>query len=150
MSSLTLTSQPPTGTGMLVTSLWRSTRGDIGGLRWRWAASSSSTRSSVWSSLYHSGTQVNRYFELFKRKHFNHFSVIQIKSRHNFLEGFLGTKPKEDTSYAKANEVNLLITMTTCICCFLEILLYFAYNRMVNNQNNVDPGVAGPFGVLCW
>ena len=66
------------------------------------------------------------------------------------MEGFLGTKPKEDTSYAKANEVNLLITMTTCICCFLEILLYFAYNRMVNNQNNVDPGVAGPFGVLCW
>ena len=76
--------------------------------------------------------------------------MIQINSRHNFLDGFLGTKPEEDISYAKANEVNLWITVTICICCFLEIILYFAYNRMVNKQNNVDPDVAGIFGVLCW
>ena len=65
--------------------------------------------------------------------------MIQINSRHNFLEGFLGTKPKEDISYAKANEVNLWITVTTCICCVLEIILYFVYNRMVNNLLSVRP-----------
>ena len=59
------------------------------------------------------------------------FLVIQINSRHNFLVGFLGTKPEEDISYAKASEVNLWITVTTCICCVLEIILYFVYNRMV-------------------
>ena len=25
--------------------------------------------------------------------------------------------------------------MTTCICCVLEIVLYFVYNRMVNNKH---------------
>ena len=50
------------------------------------------------------------------------------------MDGFLGTKPKEDISYAKANEVNLWITVTTCICCVLEIILYFVFNRMVNNN----------------
>ena len=40
----------------------------------------------------------------------------------------------EDISHAKANEVNLWITVTTCICCVLEIVPYFLYNRMVNNK----------------
>ena len=57
--------------------------------------------------------------------------MIQINSRHNFLERFLGTKPEEDISYARANEANLWITLTTSLCCFLEIVLYFVYNRMV-------------------
>ena len=76
--------------------------------------------------------------------------MSQINARHNFLARFIGTFPKEDVSYSKSNEVQLAITMTTIICCLLEIGLYFAYNRMVNKHNNVDPGVAGPFGVLCW
>ena len=66
--------------------------------------------------------------------------MIQIKSRHNFLEGFLGTKPEEDISYATANEVNLWITVITCCCCILEIVLYFVYNRMVNNLKSVTRG----------
>ena len=61
--------------------------------------------------------------------------MSQINSRHKFLEGFLGTKPEEDISHAKANEVNLWITVTTCICCVLEIILYFLYNRMVYNKH---------------
>ena len=61
--------------------------------------------------------------------------VIQINSRHNFLDSFLGTKPEEDISHARANEVNLWITLTTSLCCVLEIVLYFIYNRMVNNTN---------------
>ena len=60
--------------------------------------------------------------------------MIQINSRHKFLSGFLGTKPEEDISYTKAKEVNLWFTLTTCVCCVLEIVLYFVYNRMVNNQ----------------
>ena len=60
--------------------------------------------------------------------------MSQINSRHKFLDGFLGTKPEEDISHAKANEVNLWITVTTCLCCVLEIVLYFLYNRMVNNK----------------
>ena len=65
--------------------------------------------------------------------------MIQINSRHNFLDGFLGTKPKEDISNVRANEVNLWFTMTTCICCVLEIVLYFVYNRMVNQKNEDKP-----------
>ena len=75
--------------------------------------------------------------------------MSQINSRHKFLDGFLGTKPEEDKSYAKANEVNLWITVTTCLCCVLEIVLYFVYNRMVNKLKRVNLGVAGPCGVLC-
>ena len=59
----------------------------------------------------------------------------QINSRHNFLESFLGTKPEEDISHARANEVNLWITLTTSLCCVLETVLYYIYNRMVNNTN---------------
>ena len=61
--------------------------------------------------------------------------MIQINSRHNFLDSFLGTKPEEDISHARANEVNLWITLTTSLCCVLEIVLYFIYNRLVNNTN---------------
>ena len=60
--------------------------------------------------------------------------VTQINSRHNFLDRFLGAKPEEDISHARANEVNLWITLTTSLCCVLEIVLYFVYNRMVNNM----------------
>ena len=59
------------------------------------------------------------------------FSVSQINARHNFLGRFIGTKEKEDISYSKASEVNLWVTVTTCVCCMLEIALYFFYNRMV-------------------
>ena len=55
----------------------------------------------------------------------------QINSRHNFLDGFLGTKPEEDISHAQANKVNLWIILTTSLCCVFEIVLYFFYNRMV-------------------
>ena len=61
--------------------------------------------------------------------------MIQINSRQNFLDSFLGAKPEEDISYAKANEVNLWITLTTSLCCVLEIVIYYVYNRMVNNTN---------------
>ena len=64
------------------------------------------------------------------------FLVIQINSRHNFLDRLLGaTKLEEDISHARANEVNLWITLTTSLCCVLEIVIYFVYNRMVNNTN---------------
>mgnify|MGYP007048366531 CR=1 FL=1 len=59
------------------------------------------------------------------------FSVSQINARHNFLDRFIGTKEREDISFRKASEVNLLVTVTTCVCCILEVALYFAYNRMV-------------------
>ena len=59
--------------------------------------------------------------------------MIQINSRHNFLDSFLGTKPEEDISHAIANDVKLWITLTTSLCCVLEIVIYFVYNRMVNN-----------------
>ena len=57
--------------------------------------------------------------------------MSQINARHNFLDRFIGTKEKEDISYSKASEVNLWVTVTTCVCCMLEIALYFFYNRMV-------------------
>ena len=56
----------------------------------------------------------------------------QINARHNFLDRFIGTKELEDISYSKASEVNLWVTVMTCVCCILEMVLYFAYNRMVN------------------
>ena len=49
--------------------------------------------------------------------------MIQINSRHIFLDSFLGTKPEEDISHARANEVNLWITLTTSLCCVLEIVI---------------------------
>ena len=60
------------------------------------------------------------------------FSVSQINARHNFLARFVGTKVKENQSYSKATEVNLWVTVMTCVCCMLEVALYFVYNRMVN------------------
>ena len=65
---------------------------------------------------------------------YNLISVGQINARHNFLARFIGTFPKEDVSYSKANEVQLAVTVTTCTCCILEIGLYFFYNRLVNNK----------------
>ena len=60
--------------------------------------------------------------------------MSQINTRHNFLDRFIGTKEQEDISYSKATEVNLWVTVTTCVCCMLEIALYFFYNRMVLAQ----------------
>ena len=57
--------------------------------------------------------------------------VSKINSRHQFLSRFIGTKEKENLSYSRASEVNLWITLTTILCCVLEIILYFVYNRMV-------------------
>ena len=59
--------------------------------------------------------------------------MSQINSRHNFLARLIGTKDKENFSYSKATEVKLWVTVMTCVCCMLEIALYFVYNRMVNN-----------------
>ena len=59
--------------------------------------------------------------------------MSQINARHYFLARFIGTQDREDISYSKASEVNLLVTVTTCVCCLLEIALYFVYNKMVNN-----------------
>ena len=59
--------------------------------------------------------------------------MSQINVRHDFLARFIGTKDKENFSYSKATEVKLWVTVMTCICCMLEVALYFAYNRMVNN-----------------
>ena len=57
--------------------------------------------------------------------------VSKINSRHHFLSRFIGTKEKENLSYSRASEVNLWITLTTILCCVLEILLYFFFNRQV-------------------
>ena len=57
--------------------------------------------------------------------------MSQINARHNFLDRFIGTKEKEDISFSKATEVNLWVSVTTCVCCILEMGIYFAYNRMV-------------------
>ena len=59
--------------------------------------------------------------------------MSQINARHHFLTRFIGTFPKEDESFNKANEVQLAVTVVTCVCCVLEFGLYFAYNRLVNN-----------------
>ena len=60
--------------------------------------------------------------------------MSQINARHNFLARFIGTQDKENLSYSKATEVNLWVTVMTCVCCMLEIALYFVYNKMVNNN----------------
>ena len=57
--------------------------------------------------------------------------MSKINTRHNFLDRFIRTKEKEDISYSKAYEVNLWVTVMTCVCCMLEIALYFIYNRKV-------------------
>ena len=59
--------------------------------------------------------------------------MLQINSRHGFLARFIGTKEEENQSHARAraNEVNLWFTLTTILCCVLEIILYFVYNRLV-------------------
>ena len=57
--------------------------------------------------------------------------MSQINARHNFLVRFIGTQDKENHSYSLANEVNLWVTVMTCVCCILEIALYFLYNRKV-------------------
>ena len=114
---------------------WRNTRGDTRRLRWRWAASSSSTQCSVWCSLVRSGTQVSKMFTIGRRRKFvDLISVSQINARHHFLARFIGTFPEEDVSYNKANEVQVAVTVTTCMCCVLEFGFYFLYNRMVNNK----------------
>ena len=59
------------------------------------------------------------------------FTVSQINIRHRFLTRFIGTKEEENQSHARANEVNLWFTLTTILCCVLEIILYFVYNRLV-------------------
>ena len=61
--------------------------------------------------------------------------VRQINSRHAFLIRFTGTKEKENQSHTNANEFNLWITLTTILCCVLEIILYFVYNRLVTFSN---------------
>ena len=63
--------------------------------------------------------------------------VSQINSRHQFLDRFIGTKEEENQSHARANEINLWFTLTIILCCVLEIILYFVYNRLVtfNNKN---------------
>ena len=68
---------------------------------------------------------------------YDHFICLvrQINSRHAFLSRFIGTKGKEKLSYNKVNEAKLWITVTTGLCCALEIILYFVYNRMVKNLN---------------
>ncbi len=58
-------------------------------------------------------------------------SVSQINVRHSFLDTFIGTQEKEDISFSQAYEVNLWVTVTTVVCCMLEIAIYFGYNRMV-------------------
>ena len=62
--------------------------------------------------------------------------MSKINSRHQFLSKFIGTKEKENLSYSRASEVNLWITLTTILCCVLEIILYFVYNRLVTFSNN--------------
>ena len=62
------------------------------------------------------------------------FAVSQINDRHVFLARFIGTQEREDISYNKANKVNQWATLTTCLCCILEIALYFAYNEMVTRK----------------
>ena len=62
------------------------------------------------------------------------FAVSQINARHVFLARFIGTQSREDISYNEANKLNLWVTLTTCLCCILEIGLYFAYNELVNNK----------------
>ena len=61
--------------------------------------------------------------------------VSKIYSRHQFLSRFIGAKEKENLSYSRANDVNLWITLTTILCCVLEIILYFVYNRLVTFSN---------------
>ena len=61
--------------------------------------------------------------------------AFQINTRHHFLTRFVGTKGKEDKSYFNVNNDNLWITLTTCLCCILEIVLYLVYNRMVIFDN---------------
>ena len=51
-----------------------------------------------------------------------------------FLSRFIGTKEKENLSYSRASEVNLWITLITILCCVLEILLYFFFNRQVTTS----------------
>ena len=57
--------------------------------------------------------------------------MSKVNSRQHFLSRFIGTKEKENLSYSRASEVNLWITLTTILCCVLEIILYFVYNRLV-------------------
>ena len=57
----------------------------------------------------------------------------QINARHAFLTRFIRTQVRENISYNKANKLNLWITLTTCLCCLLEIGLYFTYNKWVEN-----------------
>ena len=59
----------------------------------------------------------------------------QINARHHFLVRFIGPQHRENISYNQAAEVQLWVTVTTCICCVLEIGLYFVYNRKVNNND---------------
>ena len=66
----------------------------------------------------------------------NFFLVNQVNTRHHFLSRFIGTKVKEDQSFLRANNVNLWLTITTCLCGILEIVLYLVYNRMVIFTNN--------------
>ena len=60
--------------------------------------------------------------------------VSQVNARHVFLARFIGTQDRENISYNEANKVNLWVTLTTCLCCILEMGLYFAYNEWVNTK----------------
>ena len=62
------------------------------------------------------------------------FAVRQINAKHVFLARFIGTQENEDISYIEANKLNLVATLTTCLCSILEIGLYFAYNKLVKTM----------------
>ena len=96
----------------------------------------------------HSGTQVSEilktkplccrawfYIDNLIANWFIHgFAVSQINTRHEFLARFVGTQEKEDISYNEANKLNLWVTLTTCLCCILEMGLYSAYNKWVKKM----------------
>ena len=74
----------------------------------------------------------------------------QINIRHHFLSRFIGTKDKENQSFHRANNVNLWLTITTCICPILEIVLYLVYNRMVIFNNTIPIATKTVFQVHPW
>ena len=74
----------------------------------------------------------------------NFNAVSQINARHEFLTRFIGTQVREDISYNEANSLNLWVTLTTCLCCLLEIGLYSAYNKWVRTISEYHKNI-----ILC-
>ena len=62
------------------------------------------------------------------------FSAHQVRSRHHFLERFIGTKEVENTSYESANQLLETVLPCTLVFTLMETVCYFVFSEKVRSR----------------